>query len=261
GRAAGQELILYVRTFQLRPGLHEQADRAGTGHQRALARQNPLGPGIQPAQPVVVDLVHRHGAIDAAIDDAPADMVLQILANPRQVVLHLDPQRLQQRTGADSRQLQNLRGVDGAAAEQHLPPRRGFLDHAVLLVADAGRALALHQHLMGQRVRLDPQIAPAFRRAEIAPRGRAAAAAFHRQLQRADAFLFGPVEVGVVRIAGFLRTGDEGVVQRMVGLEVRYAEWTAFAVVVVGTALLVLGLAEIRQHVVVRPAGVAELAP
>jgi len=49
-------------------------------------------------------------------------------------------------------------------------------------------------------------------------------------------------------------------VQRMIGLEVGDAERTSLAVEFVGAALLILRFAEIRQHVVIRPPGVAELA-
>jgi len=61
------------------------------------------------AQPVVVDLVHRGDVRHAAIDDASAAMVLQVLADARQVVHHGDAVLLQQRAGSDAGELQQLR--------------------------------------------------------------------------------------------------------------------------------------------------------
>ena len=67
--------------------LDEQPDRRRAHHQRAAARQRRTGaPAWAAAQPAVGDLVHRVGAVDAAIDDAAADVVLQILADARQIV-------------------------------------------------------------------------------------------------------------------------------------------------------------------------------
>ena len=47
----------------------------------------------------------------------------------------------------------------------------------------------------------------------------------------------------------------------MLVAHVGHAERPAGAVEVVGAALVVLGLAEVGQHIIVAPAGVAELAP
>src|SRR5258708_22441323 len=46
-------------------------------------------------------------------------MVLQSLADARQRVAHLDAERAQQIRRSDARQLQELRGVVGAAGEDH----------------------------------------------------------------------------------------------------------------------------------------------
>src|SRR5438874_72153 len=55
--------------------------------------------------------------------------------------------------------------------------------------------------------------------------------------------------------------GDKGVVKFVPGAQIGDVERAALAVIIVGAALLVLGAAEIRQHVVIAPAEAAELAP
>ena len=109
--AAGEELILHIRTVQLGTGLHEQPDRTGAGHQRSLTRQDPFGSGIKPPQPVVINFVHRHGAVDATIHHAATDMILQVLANAGQIVHHRNADGSQQSAGTDAGQLQQLRRV------------------------------------------------------------------------------------------------------------------------------------------------------
>ena len=52
-----------------------------------------------------------------------------------------------------------------------------------------------------------------------------------------------------------------GVVQGMIRLEIRNAQGSAGTVEFVGAALLILSLAEIWQHIVIGPPGVAELPP
>ena len=55
--------------------------------------------------------------------------------------------------------------------------------------------------------------------------------------------------------------GDEGLAQLVRLALVGDAERAAGAMEIVGAALLVLGLLEIGQHVVIAPADIAELAP
>src|SRR5581483_11120393 len=99
------------------------------------------------------------------------------------------------------------------------------------------------------------------RRAQIGEGGRAAPQFAHRELVFADALLLGTVEVGIGLKPGLERGSDEGVVQFVLGLEVGDRERPVAAVELVGAALLALGAAEIGQHVVVRPAGIAHLSP
>ena len=96
---------------------------------------------------------------------------------------------------------------------------------------------------------------------QIGDRGAAPAHVAHRHLQWSDAILLGAVEIGVALVARLLGGGDKGIVQFVLRAQIGDIERAAGAVMRVGAALLIFGPAEIRQHVVIRPAGIAELAP
>ncbi len=70
-------------------------------------------------------------------------MVLQIVADARQLVHHLDAVRAQVPGRADARELEELRRVDGAAGEHDLAPRLCAQLAAVLAVAHGRRPPAL----------------------------------------------------------------------------------------------------------------------
>jgi hypothetical protein len=146
-------------------------------------------------------------------------------------------------------------------AEQYLAAGADPADSAVLRVFEADRALAVEQHAMGKGADLDLQIRPLHRRPQIGDRGAAPAHFAHRQLIVADPFLLGAIEIGVSGKTRFLAAGGEGVVQLVAGAQIGDVERATGAVIIVGAALLVLGAAEIGQHVVIAPADAAELAP
>lgn len=62
-------------------------------------------------------------------------------------------------------------------------------------------------------------------------------------------------------MSGCLCGVDESFGQRVLVIRVGYGEGAADAVILVFASLLILGLAEIRQHVFIAPPGVSELAP
>src|SRR5262249_34892842 len=77
----------------------------------------------------------------------------------------------------------------------------------------------------------------------------------------ADPVLLGTVEIIVAAISGLLGRSHERIVELVTGAQIGYVERTTGTVMLVGAALLVLGAAEIREYVVIRPASVAELTP
>lgn len=134
------------RATQARAGLHKQTNRPGAGHQCAPGCEDVLHAVVNPAQPAMVHFVHGPDRAIAAVDDAAADMVLQILTDAGQIVHHRCSERLQQRSRANARQLQNLRRVDGAATQNHLPAGPHLMPCTVLQVLDGDRALAFHRN-------------------------------------------------------------------------------------------------------------------
>ena len=70
-----------------------------------------------------------------------------------------------------------------------------------------------------------------------------------------------PLKSGLSGNAGFRGGRHKGFGQRIGVAPVRHRQRAAGAVIFVGAALLVLGLLEVGQHVVITPAGIAALAP
>ena len=76
--------------------------------------------------------------------DVDLEVVLQVLADARQVGDDLDPERAQLGRRADARELEQLRRVDRAAAQDDLAAARDLAPAAPgARVLDAGRAAAL----------------------------------------------------------------------------------------------------------------------
>jgi hypothetical protein len=131
----------------------------------------------------------------------------------------------------------------------------------VLAERYAHRAASFEQHLLGQRVGLHKQIEPLACRTQIPHRGRAAPPVTRGKLVVAGTFLHCAVEIIVARETKIERALDKRLADRVVILHVGDCERTAGAVQLACAAGLILGAAEIRQHVIERPAGIAELAP
>jgi hypothetical protein len=106
--AAGEELVLAIGRGEPLAGLGEQADRRRPHHQRAAAAENVFEAGLRLAYPAARDLVQRVGAA-RLIDDAAAEMVLQIVADPRQFVHQRDAMLAQEFARTDTGKLQQLR--------------------------------------------------------------------------------------------------------------------------------------------------------
>ena len=188
-------------------------------------------------------------------------MVLQIVADPRQFVDDRDAVLAQQFAGPTPESCSSC-GDSSEPPDSNTSARaRTRRGDAVLHEFETDRALAVEQHAVREGADFDGQVGPLHRRAQIGERGAAPPHLAHGQLVVADAFLLGAVEIGVGREPGLLRGGDKGVVQFVAGAQIGDVERAAGAVIIVRAALLVLGAAEIRQHVVIAPADAAELPP
>ncbi len=193
--------------------------------------------------------------------DAGLVMVLHRLANARQVVPDFNSQFGQMRARPDAGQQQQLRRIQRATAQDHLPPCARGECLPVFPPGHADGALGLQHDALGQRMRDHPQVAPLHRRPQIADRGRATASIARGQMVIPGTLLHPPIEIVVARETKVNRALDERLADRIVFIDLRHRERTAGAMQIVATADLILGAFEVRQHVVERPAGIAELAP
>jgi hypothetical protein len=155
--------------------------------QRAIADRGEFrGLAHQPG--AARELVDRH-RVPHPMRHADDVMVVEVGADAGQVVQHRHADRLQMRRRADAGNLQQMRRVDRAAAEDHLARRGELAVGAALAERDAGAAFAVEQQLGRDRVGLDLEIAAPARLAQKGLRGRAAPAAAPRHLRIGDAFL------------------------------------------------------------------------
>ena len=116
------------------------------------------------------ELAHRvHRLVEgdrlqAGVLDIDLEMVLQVAADTRQVGHHRHGQRAELVGRPDAGQHQQLRRVDGAAAEDDLAGGPRLADLAALAILDADRAVLLEQHPPRQRACLDGEVRPLHRR-------------------------------------------------------------------------------------------------
>ena len=224
--------------------------------------------GDEPAQDLARErqaaraLVGGLGALDR-IGDARDIVVLHVLADAAQLVHdgHTDPAQM---LGiADPGQLQDVRRANRARRQDDLTPRIGLLDGAAARELDAGCALAVEQDAMHEGVGDELQVRPFQCRVQIGARGAGAAAAAARLLAPADA-----VRVAVRQVVDVLAVFEPDL---LAGLEhggadrrpvsLRGEERPVLAAHIAAFALPALGLAEIGQAIVPRPAAITELRP
>ena len=118
------EIELHIGAGEIRAGAEEAAALIDAEGKGPAPRQHIAQPCPQPARPVVELVVQaRH---PAAIDIVVTEVVLEILPDCLALMPHLDAAGFQQRGGTDTGELQQLRGIDRAAAEDDLRPGAGL---------------------------------------------------------------------------------------------------------------------------------------
>ena len=98
-------------------------------------------------------------------------MVLQPLAHLGRIVHHRDAVALQQRAGPDARELQQLRRIERAAAQNDFPSGFYLMGFLVLQVLDRNRFLSGEQNLRNQNPGQNSQVRALLRWAQVADRG------------------------------------------------------------------------------------------
>ena len=126
---AGEEPIAAQRPAQHRQGPGRERQTAGKGH------RPPAG--------------HLHAA------DL---MVLQVAPDTRQLLAHLDTVRAQMIRGADPREHQELRAVEGAGAEDDFAPGTHMALPAFVAADDRDRVLPFEEYALGDAAEPDRQV-------------------------------------------------------------------------------------------------------
>ncbi len=206
------EEILHVGRRQVRRALDEAM------HQPRAQRQDALAAGVVARHllrqaPAARHLVERHGVPDPPVH-ARGEVVDVVLAHLRLRVHQRNAEGLQQRGVAHARQLQQLRRLHRAQAQQCLAPRPHGEFLAVLAVGHADATLALEQQPRHVRAALHRQVLAAGGGLEVTVDHAPAAAVALRHLVIADPVLAAGVVVRVERQAVLLRRAQEGVGQR-----------------------------------------------
>src|SRR5262249_62129453 len=90
--------------------------------------------------------------------DAGEVMVLQVLADPRESLVHANTDPLQMLRGADPRQLQDMRRANGATGKDDLTGCIRPLDRAAARELDRDRPFAVEHDAVHQRIGHDGQV-------------------------------------------------------------------------------------------------------
>src|ERR1700761_2137424 len=140
----------------VRLALQEPASLIDTQGQGSLARQQVLQPRLGLPHPRAELIVQRR--LSTAVIVAGTDMVLQVLADRRQMMLDCNSMPTEQRLIANSRELQQLRRLDRTGRHNDLARGERLLELPVLPVPHTGDALiALKKDLLDAAVVLDMQ--------------------------------------------------------------------------------------------------------
>jgi hypothetical protein len=197
----------------------------------------------------------------ATRNQADLHVILQIIADAGRVEHDIDAMLLQEICRSDAGELQQLRRIICTAGDQNFLARPRGAQAAFLPVFDSFGAPAFEQNALRQRRSFDMQIAACPRGTQIRERRAGASATPGRGLEKSCALLRSTVEIRIGRNAGFGRSHDKSLRQRVGMPPVRHRQRPVGAMIFVGATLLVLSLLEIGQDVVIAPAGIAALTP
>lgn len=148
-----------------------------------------------------------------------------------------------------------------ARAEDYFAVGHGLYGPPSAVVLDADSAAFLEQHTPRMRVRYHAKIGTLARFVEKSSRSRPPATPVDRKVDHAEAFLPRAVEILALAIAGFNAGTDECRIQRVLRARQVHAQRTVLVVELPAPRLVPFRLQEIRQHVFIAPARVAEVTP
>ncbi len=225
-----------------------------------MIRRSGPAPEEQPLEadprlaPVGERRLHRDRQL-APVLDVDLEMVLEVLADARQVVDDRHAERLEQRSRADTAQLEDLRGVDRAAGEDNLAAERPLHRPAAHGILDPDRPPALEQDPGHERARRDGQVRSRHHGMEVGPRRAQAPTAPDVPVELGEALLSVAVDVvgrWIARLLRRLEERPEERARRRAALQPERAAMAAERIVRLGREA-VLHPPEVRQAVGVRP--------
>ena len=187
-------------------------------------------------------------------------MVVEVLAD-RQIDSRLDPEGPQLIRRPDARQQQQVRRVIRAGAHDHLTLGAHRLQLVVAQQLDADCPLAVQDDACGERVSQHVDVAARERWMQVRHRRAAAPSVSLRELKPARPLLPGAVVIVGRRDPGVHRRLDARPDQRMHRSAIAHGQRPTDAVVIAFTALVVLRATEVRQHILIAPAGEAHRRP
>ncbi len=188
-------------------------------------------------------------------------MVVQVLPHAWQIVHGGNAVFQQMRMRANAGEHEDLGRLQGPRAQQHLARGLELFHLSFVVEFHAHRAFALHQDAGGVRAREHAQVGARQVGRQVGIGRAETLAIFVRHLEHAHPFLLGAVEVSVVHKTGLLPGRHKHRPKAVGAAQIHHIERAVGTVEGVGTALVVFRAFEVRQHVVIGPAGVALRRP
>ena len=240
----------------------EEGPGLGIGRgEQARAVPEPLPEGLEHARHTAQRQAEGVAAGRRPVAVHHVQVILQVLAHAGQVLHHVHAHRLQMLGRADARQQQQVRRMEGAAGQQHLGLGADVEVAAIAPHPHAHGAAIVHQNLARLGVREHRQVRAVQVRGQVGLGCAAALSIDVGDLVLEAAVLLCAVVVRAARHALVFAGLQKGLVQLAWRTQVHHVQRPALAVKVVADVFVVLPADEMRQHVAVAPAHIAQAGP
>ncbi len=201
---------------------------------------------------------HRDGLL-AGVLHIDLEVVLQVLAHTGEIRHDVDAEPFEVAGGTDAGELQELGGIEGAAAHDDLPAPHGTSRAMARAVLDPDGATAFEDEAADEGPRLHGEVRPAHNRVEVGTGGREAPAPVDGAIERRETFLAIAVHVGREGIARLLCSLEERREERVARRPALEHERPALAPVLVGPGEAGLHALEVGQAMGVVPVAHARI--
>ena len=167
-------------------------------------------------------------------------MILQAIPHTGRIVRYRHPMTRKQGARSNAGELQQLRRVDRAAAQQDFPMRANRTRYACLRVFDRDRAPPLEVYAGRERAGNHLQVCPPARRTQVGHRATHAPAMACARMIVARAFLRRAIEVVVGRNARLRRGRDERITEPVFVRKIAHGKRAVRSVIGVPAMLVIL---------------------